>query len=313
MTVGADLGRAAFRATSATDVGRRRKGNEDRHGIFVRPAAAGQPECTLLVVADGMGGANAGEVASAIALETVSRIFLGGGGAGLPDLLRRSLEAANHEIHARANREPALAGMGTTCTAVAVEGADVVVAHVGDSRGYRVGKGGVRQITQDHSLVARLVEQGLLTPAQAKVDPRHNMVTRSLGVEAEVEVDIERIDGPLAPGETLLVCSDGLHGLVADEELARIAAGPSLGDACAALIRLANERGGPDNITVILGRLEAGDGSAGPETTDAAGPAALPAPVRARLAARTKWLLFLSLLLLLGALAALAWLVSRLL
>jgi protein phosphatase len=127
---------------------------------------------------------------------------------------------------------------------------------VGDSRAYLVRDGHIRQLTTDHSLVAQLVSQQLLTPEQARVDPRRNVLTRSIGVGEFVEVEGGALDGGLEPGDTVLVCSDGLHGLVRDEELARVAAMPDLSAACDTMIALAEERGGHDNITAVLARFE---------------------------------------------------------
>jgi protein phosphatase len=146
--------------------------------------------------------------------------------------------------------------MGTTCTALALGTEEAVFAHVGDSRAYLVRAGRIRQITQDHSLVAQLVARKQLTPEEARKDPRRNVVTRSVGVSATVEPDVVRLDGPPQPGDTFLLCSDGLHGQLSDQDLARIASGESLERACREMIRLGNERGGPDNITVLLARLE---------------------------------------------------------
>jgi protein phosphatase len=146
--------------------------------------------------------------------------------------------------------------MGTTCTVAAFKGDLLALAQVGDSRAYLVRDGRLRQLTEDHSLVAQLVARKQLTPAEAKTDPRRNVVTRSVGVAPAVEVDVTVFEEPLRPGDTVLVCSDGLHGQVTDDELARAASGESLDRACRELIAIANDRGGPDNITLALARIE---------------------------------------------------------
>ena len=208
----------------------------------------------LLVVCDGMGGSNAGEVASRMAVEIVLRELQAAPADDLPTALARAIHTANHEIWDQANASPEQNGMGTTCTVIALRGDEALVGHVGDSRAYLVRGGQARQITTDHSLVAQLVARQQITPEEAKVDPRRNVVTRSVGVSADIEVDVVAVGEPLRDHDTLVACSDGLHGLVSDAEIASLAAGDSLEEACRALIALANERGGPDNITVALAR-----------------------------------------------------------
>jgi len=246
---------------AATDVGRKRSGNEDSYDIWVSDELGREHAAdTLLVVCDGMGGSNAGEVASRMAVEAVIRTFSEDTGTDGVAALTRAIETANLEVHEHSRSRSDLAGMGTTCTIVALKGDRVMLAHVGDSRAYLVRRGRIRQLTTDHSLVAQLVARKQLTPEEAKTDPRRNVVTRSVGVGPVVEVDAQELEEPLQPGDTLLVCSDGLHGQVTDDELARTASGESLERACRELIQLANERGGPDNITVALARLEGPDG-----------------------------------------------------
>jgi PPM family protein phosphatase len=171
--------------------------------------------------------------------------------------LREAFVLANRVIHEHSRTHPDLRGMGTTCTAVVIRGENAFFAHVGDSRAYLIRDGAIRQVTQDHSLVAQLVEHRHITPEQAKVDPRRNVVTRSVGVAPEVDVDTAQLDEPLLSGDTLVLCTDGLHGLVEAAEIASIGSGPDPDQACHELIALANARGGSDNITVVLGRLEA--------------------------------------------------------
>lgn len=243
------------RVGTASDVGLKRTQNEDHFGVWPPDGAPADARGKLLVVADGMGGAMAGEVASQLAVECVLEHYRDGQN-GLLDDLRGAVEAANRVIHEHSRAHAELRGMGTTCTAVAVRGVDAYFAHVGDSRAYLVRNGAIRQLTQDHSLVAQLVEHRHITPEQAKVDPRRNVVTRSVGVSPEVDVDSWQLDEPLERGDTLLICSDGLHGLVEDAEIARLASHADPNRACADLVELANARGGSDNITVVIGRLE---------------------------------------------------------
>ena len=241
---------------AATDLGLKRAQNEDSHGEWI-PATPEERRRrgTLLVVADGMGGSRAGEVASRLAVETVLRWYREAPGEDLLEDLHHAVEAANRVVHRESATRPELSGMGTTCTAVVLRGADAYLALVGDSRAYLIQDGLIRQLTRDHSLVAQLVREGQLTPDQAKVDPRRNVVTRSVGVGATVEIDAEHEPGLLHAGDTVLVCSDGLHGVVADEELRAAGSSADLGQGCLEAIRLANQRGGPDNITVLLARV----------------------------------------------------------
>lgn len=246
---------------AATDVGRRRHGNEDSYALWVADGSGRTHAAeTLLVVCDGMGGSNAGEVASRMAVETVVREFEEDATGDALEALRRAVEVANSEVHEHSRSRQDLQGMGTTCTAVAIQGDSLTYAHVGDSRAYLVRGGQLSQITSDHSLVAQLVARGQITHEDARHDPRRNVVTRSVGVGPAVEIDAERFREPLVPGDTILVCSDGLHGQLEDEEMVKLASDGSLDRACRTLIALANERGGPDNITVAMARLE-GDGS----------------------------------------------------
>jgi len=239
---------------AATDQGLKRAHNEDHLGTWIPDDARQNGRGILLVVADGMGGSLAGEVASQLAVDCVLREYQDGEDSILEDL-RRAVESANQIVHDQSVAYPDLRGMGTTCTAVVLRGPEAYLAHVGDSRAYLVRKGSIRQLTQDHSLVAQLVQHRQLTAEQAKSDPRSNVVTRSVGVGAAVEVDAERVKDPLVMGDTVLLCTDGLHGLVRDEEIAAAASQSDLEKACHELIDLAKERGGHDNITVVIARL----------------------------------------------------------
>jgi serine/threonine protein phosphatase PrpC len=251
---------------AATDLGLRRADNEDSLGYWIPEEDVERERGILLVVADGMGGSLAGEVASQLAVETVLTRYRNGPGDRIDERLARCVHEANRIVHARSLSDPALRGMGTTCTVVAVRERETYFAHVGDSRVYLVRDSAIRQVTRDHSLVAQLVEAHQITPEEARVDPRRNVVTRSVGVAADVEVDAERMDGELRDGDTLVLCTDGLHGLVEDAEIARIASGGDLDAACKGLIALARERGGYDNISLILARYEGRGGGAKPVT-----------------------------------------------
>ncbi len=240
-----------------TDLGRKRPINEDSHAWLIpRGADERERQGILLVVADGMGGANAGERASRLAVETVLKTYGEAQGPEPLANLQVALETANAIVNDESRQNQNLSGMGTTCTAAVILNGDLLLGHVGDSRAYLVRNGTIRQLTHDHSLVAHLVERGQITAEEARVDPRRNVVTRSVGVSPDVEVDAERLPDLLAPGDTLLVCSDGLHGLVTDEELAQLVSNEDLDESARDLVELANQRGGHDNITAILARIQ---------------------------------------------------------
>ena len=242
-----------------TDVGRQRSANED--SLVLQPP--------FFAVADGMGGARAGEVASAIAAEA----FEGASAAGeaAEAQLERILREANRRIYDLAVTDESRRGMGTTLTAAKVHDTEVSLGHVGDSRAYRMRDGELEQITRDHSLVAELERSGQITPEAAEHHPQRSIITRALGPEPEVEVDTYTLSA--RDGDLFLLCSDGLTSMVSDDELAAILrTAASLDEAADALIKAANQSGGKDNITVVLFRLgEVGDG-AGAEPTTVAGP-----------------------------------------
>jgi PPM family protein phosphatase len=231
-----------------TDVGRARQSNEDSY----------LERSPLFVVADGMGGARAGEVASAIAVETAKESELG---ASPERDLTEVVKAANREIYRKAQEDAEHAGMGTTFTGALVTGREVAIGHVGDSRMYRYRDGELERLTQDHSLVEEFVRQGKLTPEEAEVHPQRSIITRALGPEPDVQVDTFTYPG--RDGDVYLICSDGLTGMISEDAIAEIiSSSASLEEAAKRLIDAANENGGRDNITVILFRLEDADGEA---------------------------------------------------
>jgi protein phosphatase len=236
-----------------TDTGRQRSANED--SVFVRSP--------IFVVADGMGGAQAGEVASNAAAEAFDR--------DLPEapperILRETIEAANRQIHDLARDDPSRAGMGTTVTAAIVDAAneEVSIGHVGDSRAYRLREGKLEQLTRDHSLVEEMRRKGQITDAQAEDHPQRSIITRALGPEPEVEVDLQTV--PAAAGDVFLICSDGLTTMVEEAKIAAALSGSeSMSAAVRALVDEANRAGGRDNITALAFRLE--DAAAPQRTT----------------------------------------------
>jgi serine/threonine protein phosphatase PrpC len=227
-----------------TDTGRQRNANED--SLYTK--------APLFVVADGMGGAQAGEVASKAAADS----FAQGLPQGPPErALEQTIAEANRTIHELARKDPSLAGMGTTTTAAIVdlEAEEVAIGHVGDSRAYRLRRDRFEQLTRDHSLVEEMRRKGQLTDAQAEDHPQRSIITRALGPEPEVQVDLQTV--PAQAGDVFLICSDGLTTMLGDEQIARVLSrATSLQAAVRTLVDEANRAGGRDNITVVAFRLE---------------------------------------------------------
>ena len=228
-----------------TDTGRQRATNEDSH----------LERTPVFVVADGMGGAQAGEVASKVAVAHFTEDFASEDGHDAADRLLRAAHDANAEIHALSEADTRRAGMGTTLTAAYVGGDEVFVAHVGDSRAYRWRHGELTRITEDHSLVEELRRQGRLTEEEAEEHPQRSIITRALGPEPEVDVDTFTVEA--ADGDLFLLCSDGLTSMVAEPAIAEILErSPDIATAADELIAAALAAGGRDNITVVLFRVE---------------------------------------------------------
>ncbi len=236
------------RAAAVTDTGRRRLRNEDAY--VCRPP--------LFAVADGMGGARAGEVAARLAAAALEEAGTGTKGEEGVAML---IEEANRRIWERAVTDPATSGMGTTVTAAIVDAAagQVAIGHVGDSRAYLLRGGALEQLTTDHSLVAELVQSGVLTPEEAERHPQRSAITRALGTEPSVRVETFTVAGEI--GDLFLLCSDGLSVMLGDDDVAEAveSAGRDPADAAEKLIAAANARGGEDNITVVLFELVEGE------------------------------------------------------
>jgi PPM family protein phosphatase len=264
-----------------TDLGRTRDHNEDTFLVadLSRRVSSLQPDVrehevgprgSLFMVADGMGGAAAGEVASRMAADAVFSHMT----SVWPEdneisaqrfayRMKEAVELANNRIHTHAREHPEVRGMGTTATVAGIFASDLYLAQVGDSRAYLVRNGQITQITKDQSLMQRLVEAGELTEEEAEQSERRNIILQALGPDPRVKVDLTRQS--LRRGDLLVLCSDGLSGQVKKEEIAEIASSsPDLMELCAKLIDLANERGGPDNITAIAARF-GGDGLGEPD------------------------------------------------
>lgn len=237
-----------------TDLGRVRENNEDKFEFFIPFGAALQAlKGSLVAVADGMGGHAAGQIASELGLKTLIQRYFADTHADVSGALRMAIREANAAVYNTASI-PGRDGMGTTVTAAVVRGNQLVVAQVGDSRLYLLQSDRLEQVTEDHSWVAEQVRRGVMTEDEAGLSPFRNVITRSLGNQSEVEPDI--IQREIFAGDALLLCSDGLSGVVSREEMegALRTAGPS--EACHALVELALERGGPDNATILVARIE---------------------------------------------------------
>ncbi|RMG18420.1 MAG: Stp1/IreP family PP2C-type Ser/Thr phosphatase [Planctomycetota bacterium] len=207
----------------------------------------------LVIVCDGMGGHTGGEIASRLAVKTIIEAYQNAEGDDIVENLRTAIEKANAAVFAEARRQPELKGMGTTVTAIVQRRDIVYFGQVGDSRAYLIRGGAMKQMTKDHSLVQQLVDEGLLDASEMENHPDKNVILRSLGVKPEVDVDISHV--PIVDDDTLLLCSDGLTGLVSDEEILRTvsaADGKNLRQVCEELIDKANAAGGHDNITVQI-------------------------------------------------------------
>lgn len=232
-----------------SDVGRVRTENQDACADLQRQSGE-----RLLVVADGMGGHRGGSIASRLALEAIEEVFQRGDLSG-SELLSEALDVANRRVHDAASNDPGLHGMGTTIVAVLFEDRldGAWIAHVGDSRLYRLRGSRVEQLTEDHSAVAELVRRGVITKEEAETHPRRNEILRSLGVLAEVEPSLARID--LREGDQVLLCSDGLSGVLSDDEIAGMLLQAEPTEAVRGLVDSVNARGAPDNVTVVIGSI----------------------------------------------------------
>ena len=238
-----------------TDVGRKREHNEDNMAFVIpKDPLVMANKGALFIVADGMGGHAAGEVASEIAVDTVSNLYYQEDSDDVAVSLQRAIRRANASIHQRAAENMLRTGMGTTCVAAVLRGNMAYIANVGDSRAYLLRGSQVKQISQDHSWVAEQVRAGLLTEDQARTHAQRNVITRCLGTQAEVDIDVFHEE--LNEGDSLVLCTDGLSGLVSDEELLHIVNQFVPQESVYHLVERANENGGPDNITAIVARVQ---------------------------------------------------------
>lgn len=248
-----------------TDIGKVRSGNEDSCRVIEGKDAPDRVDA-IMVVADGMGGHAAGEVASEMTADGVVRLLTSRPAdatmpeGGYSQLLGQVLSEVNREVY-RAGQKPEYHGMGTTCTVGVLKGSQLYIAHVGDSRAYLMRDRELVQVTRDHGWVAEQLEAGNLTPEEAEHHPYRNVVTRAVGTAAEVQVDT--FFESVAPGHRVLLCSDGLHSVVGDSEIAPVLGDGDVEAVCDGLIDLANANGGPDNITVVVAEIGAAGRASG--------------------------------------------------
>ncbi len=248
--------RPGIELANLTDTGCHRAENEDYY-CYAEPEddLVFQRKGRLAVVADGMGGHEGGQVASTIAVDTVRDVYLNDPANDPGQALRSAFQNAHTAIQEYAHQHPELHGMGTTCTAAALLDSQLCYGHVGDSRLYLIRGYNISRLTQDHSRVGRMVQDGLLTADEASVHPERNVLTAALGMESGTPGDFSETALPLVSGDILLICTDGLHGLVNDQELLAVAGSQPPADACKELVRMAKDRGGFDNITLQILRV----------------------------------------------------------
>ncbi len=251
-----------FDVAIRSDRGVQRPHNEDQgRSVHPRDPETLSAKGLLVLVADGMGGHAAGEVASAAAADVIARVYYESA-APPPDALRAAFLEANRVIHEGARQQEGLNGMGTTCTALVLRSGEAWAAHVGDSRLYRCRAGRIERLTEDHSVVSEMVREGLITEEEARHHDQRNVITRALGIHAEVEPTVREAPLALRAGDVFLLSSDGLYDLVEEDEIADIVRQPDIHAAASGLVALANERGGHDNITVGLVHVRAAEGEA---------------------------------------------------
>jgi protein phosphatase len=242
---------------AATDVGKRKTVNEDAFAFFPPEKGQNHPKGLLLALADGMGGRAGGARASKIAVDTLMKWFYDDPAGDITGSLQRAFAAAHEAVIEAGDKDLQVQGMATTLTAAVLHGDRVYHAHVGDSRAYIADAGGLRSITEDHSYVASLVRAGAITEEQAKTHPHRNLVTQAIGASKELRVDLSPRPHAIEDGSAVLLCCDGLYKDLSDAEiLEAIRSTPDPSDACRKLVAMANDRGGSDNITAVLARVD---------------------------------------------------------
>ena len=242
---------------SASDVGMRRKENQDYHAYYSSEDNGPPEKGILLALADGMGGRIGGAVASKTAIDVLMQEYYKDDSQSIPESLKVGFLKANEEVLTRGQEDIELQGMGTTLTAVVLKENKMYCAHIGDSRGYIIFKNKMTQFTEDDSYVAKLIKAGYITEEEALTHPERNAITKAIGIGTELEVEVPDEYQKLKKGQYILLCCDGLYRVVSDEEIISTINTLQEPDViCERLVERANEEGGPDNITVILARID---------------------------------------------------------
>lgn len=241
--------KVVFEKGGCSDVGLVRSENQDAFGYFPENAPADAPE-HLFIVADGMGGHAGGQQASRMALDVVSTTYFRRAGHPVEQRLADAFRAANAEIHAQSTGAVGRGRPGTTCTALALSAGRLYIAHVGDSRAYRIRQAGIAALTTDHTVVEQLRQDGILSSEEAKHHTQRNVLSRAMGIEPELDVDIMQVEAPVS-GDRYLLCTDGLAKLT-EQELRETVLAYAPQEACERLVALSNDRGGNDNATALV-------------------------------------------------------------
>lgn len=250
--------RDGLELANLTDVGCERDNNED-YFCYAEPPDDDEfsRKGRLAVVADGMGGEEGGEIASRLAVDAVRQTYFVRPERDPQECLIEAFRAAHGAILDFVRQRPELRDMGTTCTAVAITDGHAHIAHIGDSRLYLIRGASLSRLTTDHTVISRLIEQGVITPEEADTHPQRHVLTAALNARPEVSADFSPAPIPLSPGDVLVLCTDGLWGQISDHELLSTVRGNAPREACKELVQLARSRGGPDNITVQILRIPA--------------------------------------------------------
>jgi serine/threonine protein phosphatase PrpC len=258
MAVDVTKARPGIEVATLTDVGRQRANNEDSY-LYWEAGSDGEfaRKGRLAVIADGMGGYEGGQEASRLAVETVRQVYDQQFNSDPQTTLIAAFAAAHENIQRYAVEHPELHGMGTTCTATAIVDSQLYFAHVGDSRLYLIRGETVSRLTRDHSYVGRLVESGIVRSEDAESHPQRHILTAALGSGREVDPDFPAAPLTLQENDSLLLCTDGLWSLVSEQEISSVIRANTPADSCSVLVKMALDRGGPDNATVLVLRIAA--------------------------------------------------------